>query len=487
MKITRTRFAPSPTGSLHVGGARTALYNYILARKFGGKFLLRIEDTDADRHCEQAVEQICRDLKWLGIEWDEGFEAGGDTGPYRQSRRLDIYREHVDKLVESGRAYYAFETKEELDAMRRKARDAKRDFRYPRPERLPGAEEANKARSGQRPAVVRFLSPSLDVRIEDRVFGEVTVESDHLDDFIIMKNDGNPTYHLANVVDDALMGVDLVCRGQEFLGQTWRQVLLREAMDFPEPVYVHLPLIMDMQGRKLSKRDGSVEVHQFRCSGCLPEPLVNFIALLGWHPGGDREKYTMKELIENFDISGLNRSNARFDRRKLAAFNKDAVAVADETSLLESFKDFLSVTDTPIPAGDDWTLARLLKLSAGFRTFEDVVAKCGSLFVGDDSIDYRQEAVDKVLKKNEGAGIAVLEDVRKQLESLEWDVDILESWMKDYCSSNELEMGMVAQPLRVAVTGSTVSPSLFDTLEILGKESTLARIDRCIKLIEGED
>ena len=483
MKITKTRFAPSPTGSLHIGGARTALYNYLLARKFGGKFLLRIEDTDAARHCEESVDQIARDLKWLGIEWDEGYGAGGDAGPYRQSQRLDIYAKYIDELLDSGKAYYAFDTRDELDAMREAAREAKRDFRYTRPAQLPGREEAVKARSEGRPAVIRFLAPDRDVTIYDSIFGDVTIGADQIDDFVIVKDDGNPIYHLANVIDDGLMGIDFICRGQEFLGQTWRQALLREALGFPEPGYAHLPLIMDMQGKKLSKRDGDVEVDQFLQSGYMPEPLVNFMALLGWHPDGEREKYTIDELVENFGVSEIGKSNAKFDRDKLIAFNRDASAEVDSGKLLESFKVYLSVADTPIPRVDDDMLAKLLELSSGFRTFEDVVVKCGAMFIPNNAIEYQPKAVKKVLKKGDGAGLAVLRDIRGKLEQLDWDVAVLEAWMKDYCETNEVGMGKVAQPVRVAVTGGTVSPSLMDTLVIIGKENTLARIDKCIEEI----
>jgi glutamyl/glutaminyl-tRNA synthetase len=303
-----------------------------------------------------------------------------------------------------------------------------------------------------------------------------------MDDFIIRKADGYPTYHLANVVDDALMGVNYVLRGQEFLGQTWRHVLLREAMDFDEPRYCHLPLITDMQGRKLSKRDGDVEVHAFRTGGYLPEALINFIALLGWRPGGDREKLTMAELIELFDVGRIGKSNAKFDRDKLLAFNTDATATAPEDRLLAAFKDYLSLNETPIPADDDELLLRLLRANKGFRTFADIPTKSGVLFVADDAYEYDENAVKKVLRKNDGAGYEVLEQLREKLADCEWSHDALEELIKDYCEQKALGMGKVAQPVRVAVTGKTVSPSIFDTLLILGKEKTLARIDRCLEI-----
>ena len=245
MSEVKTRFAPSPTGYLHVGGARTALFSYVLARQAGGTFLLRIEDTDRARHDEAAVGKIIEDLRWLGIEWDEGVEVGpggqigakGPHGPYRQSERLDIYTEHIDRLLAGGKAYYAFETPEELDALRAEAQAAKTGFRYPRPDPLPSAGDAERARAAGRPVVVRFLCPPRDVTVRDEAFGEVTWPASEMEDFILRKADGWPVYHLANVVDDALMGVTLVCRGQEFLGQTWRHVLLREALGLPEPRY----------------------------------------------------------------------------------------------------------------------------------------------------------------------------------------------------------------------------------------------------------
>ncbi len=482
METIKTRFAPSPTGSLHVGGARTALFNWALARKLGGQFLLRIEDTDRARHQEQAVEAIIRDLEWLGIQWDEGIEIGGGHGPYRQSERLDIYTEHIQRLLDTGKAYYAFETPEELDALRKDAESRKETFRYTRPATLPTAEDAEKARADGRPVVVRFAVPGEGVTITDEIFGEVTVPADQQDDFVIAKADGWPTYHLANVVDDHLMGVTVVCRGQEFLGQSWRHKLLREALDYPEPRYAHLPLIMDMQGRKLSKRDGAVEVDSFRRAGYLPEALVNFLALLGWTPADGREKFTLEDFAELFDIGRVNKSNAKFDRDKLLAFNTDYVAAADEGRLLVGFKDYLASNDQPIPVKDDALLRNVLRACAGFRSYADVVAKAGILFADDESYEFEEKAVKKALLKNDGAGYDVLADLKGELAKHDdWSAEAMEAFIKNYCETNELGMGKVAQPLRVAVTGSMVSPGIGETLEMLGRDKTLARIDRCLQ------
>jgi glutamyl-tRNA synthetase len=479
MDKIKARFAPSPTGWLHVGGARTALFNYLLAKKTGGTLVLRIEDTDRARHDESAVEKIADDLKWLGIEWDEGVGVGGDAGPYRQSERLDIYTEHIDKLLADGKAYCTFETSDELDTMRA-AQGEHGGFKYPRPDPLPSAEQVEAARAEGKPVVVRFLNPSEAVTIVDEVFGEITVAAAEQDDFIIRKADGYPTYHLANVVDDALMGINFIMRGQEFLGQTWRHAVLRGAFGFATPRYAHLPLIMDMKGRKLSKRDGDVEVHAFRKAGLMPEALVNFIAMLGWNPGTEEERFSLAELVEAFSTDRINKSNAKFDRDKLSAFNTDWIATVDDARRLEAFADYIAAGDSAIPGDDRDLLATLLAANSGIRTFADMDTKCAVLFGADDAYEFDAKARKKVMDKNEGEGFAALEAFRPLLAECEWTADALETLVKTYCETNELGMGKIAQPIRVAVTGTTVSPPIFDTLLILGRDKTLTRIDRCL-------
>lgn len=487
METIKTRFAPSPTGSLHVGGARTALFSYALARQAGGQFLVRIEDTDRARHQEDAVANIARDLAWLGLSWDEGINVGGGHGPYRQSERLEIYKEHIQKLLDTGRAYYAFESAEELDAMRKAAAGDGTGFSYPRPEVLPTAGQADAARAEGRPVVVRFLCPGRDVSFRDEIFGTNVTPAGEQDDFIIAKADGWPTYHLANVVDDALMGVNFVCRGQEFLGQTWRHVLLREALEYPEPKYAHLPLIMDMQGRKLSKRDGDVEVDSFRRAGLLPEALLNFLMLLGWNPGTEQERFTLEEFVRAFDISRVNKANAKFDRDKLLAFNTDAMASASPARLGECFDAFLADCDSPVAGADAATRATLLAITRGARSFHDVLNKCEPLFRDDGQIEYDPKAVKKVLAKNDGQGLAILGELSVPLAGVEpFTAQNVEAWLAEFCSARELGMGKVAQPIRVAVTGTMVSPGIGDTLELLGRTRTLARIARCLEVCGGQ-
>ena len=480
MSEVRTRFAPSPTGSLHVGGARTALFNYLLAKKLGGKFLLRIEDTDRARHSEDAVNVITRDLKWLGIQWDEGFEAGGEYGPYRQSERLEIYTNHIQQLLDEGKAYYAFDTADELAAQREAAQKAGTGFKYQRPEILPTLQDAQEAREKGLPVVVRFLNPGEDITVTDEIFGDVTIPASEQDDFIIQKADGWPTYHLANVVDDALMQINFVLRGQEFLGQTWRHMALRNAFGYPHPKYAHLPLIMDMKGRKLSKRDGDVEVESFKKAGYLPETLVNFLALLGWNPKTGQESFNLGQLVESFDLAGVSKSNAKFDRDKLLAFSTNDFAEATQERLAAGLKDYLEATESPIPTNDNELLAKLVEMNAGARSYADIPRKVGVLFAADDSYDFDPKSVKKVLLKNESQGYAVLEDLAKRLLELEWNAQAIDQFIHDYCQEKELGMGKVAQPIRVAVTGATVSPSIGDTLVLLGKDSTIARIGRCL-------
>ena len=479
MTPLKTRFAPSPTGHLHIGSARTALFSYLLARQTGGTFVLRIEDTDRSRHIEEAVDLIIQDLRWLGIEWDEGVGAGGDNGPYRQSERLDIYTQFIQKLLDEGKAYYAFETTEELEAIRKEAEALKQDYRYRRPDRLPTAADADRARGEGRPVVVRFACPDKDVTIHDDAFGDVTTPAAVMEDFVIQKADGYPTYYIANVVDDALMGITYITRGQEFLGQTWRQTLLRQALDFPEPRYAHLPLIMDMQGRKLSKRDGDVDIGAFRAAGYLPETIINFVALLGWNPGTEQEKMSLGDLVKLFSVERIGKTNAKFDRDKLLAFNTDALAAADDDRLLAAFRDYLQLNVTHIP-DDEATLRHLLACCKGFRTFEDLRNKTNVLFGPDDAYAFDEKAVQKVLAKGETTGYDVLARLEGVLAEVEWSAEPVESAINDFCTQNGLGMGKVAQPLRVAVTGNTISPPIVDTLLFLGREKTLARIQRCL-------
>jgi len=543
----RVRFAPSPTGYLHVGGARTALFNWLLARKTGGRFILRIEDTDQTRHVEDSTAKILDDLRWLGLQWDEGPEVDGPCGPYFQSQRLDLYRRYCDQLLDAGRAYYSMQTPEELQALREQARSEKRSFRLPRPDPLPTREQADAARAAGRPVTVRFLMPEQDLVVTDEILGEVRLAGEELEDFVIVKSDGYPTYHFACVVDDELMKVNFVIRGQEHLINTPKHIALQRALSFQTPRYAHLPLIFNMDGTKMSKRTAikefaqrvkqvrssagaspaasdeefiagvaaatalpsetvqaictgqqavldeslrrvadhlgldvlEINVHDFRVSGFLPEALLNFLSLVGWSPGEDREQMSLEDTVREFDIARVVKTNARFDRAKLLAFNTDWLNRATPERLARGFDDYLALSHSPTRNATPEQRAHLLRVTAGFRTFKELDEKSRALFTDDAAIHYDAKAVKKVLARDDGQGYAMLELLLPRLGACEpWTVESLEALFNQVCTEQNTKLGNVAQPVRVAVTGATISPPIFDTLVLMGKPRTLARMRR---------
>ena len=528
-----TRFAPSPTGYLHIGGARTALFNWLLARNTGGKFLLRIEDTDLKRNTPTAANQVMEDLKWLGIEWDEGPEVGGENGPYFQSERLDIYKKYIDELLASGKAYYCFDTAEELRAKREKAEKEKRGIVYRMNGERPDEAAVEKARADGRDVTIRFAIPQdEEIVVEDIVRGKVSFNPAELSDFIIQKSDGFPTYHFAVVVDDALMGVTHVCRGQEHLMNTPLHQCLQKALGFDIPKYAHMSVTMSESGGKLSKRERGkalrqaigvrremdrgelataggiseadleeflkdkksldmpvidamatfmgiklpeINVIDFLRSGYLPETMVNFLALLGWNSGEDKEIMRIDELVEKFDVSRLAKSNSFFDRGKLLAFNTEHIRMCDKGKLLGHFKRYLEQIGSPILNGDDELLNKLIEINAGARTLEDIEKKCRFLFVENDKIEYDGKAVKKVLLKKDG--LAMLELVGGEIEAMEdLSEESIEKMLRGMAEEKQVGLGKVAQPLRVAICGNTVSPPIFNSIELLCKSNTLERI-----------
>lgn len=548
-----TRFAPSPTGHLHIGGARTALFNWALARRLGGHFLLRIEDTDQLRDTgAESVLGILEGLTWLGIDWDEGPapDLSGDrdprgVAPFHQSKRLHLYRDHLQRLLDADLAYHAFETPDELAALRDEAKREKRAFKYNRAAMdIPREERFRRAESGE-PCVVRFKSPAEPIIVRDDVLGEVTIGAGELDDFVIFKADGFPTYHFAVVVDDELMGVTHVVRGQEHLANTPRHVALQQALGFRTPNYAHLPLIVNPGGGKMSKRDKDkavrqavrdaglteapagvadaaefaawlkdknrqlnqrdllvlatalnvalpeIDVEDFRAAGYLPEVVTNYIALLGWSPGDDIEKFDMRFLAERFDTKRIGKTGARFDYKKLAAFNNDALSAMSDDEFAERWWRWcathsaallkaLGATESPNDA------FRMLAAATRPRckTFREGVAGAAFLLTPTEAIVYDEKAVAKTLHKNDGEGLAALRELRAGLDAIDdWTPRTLHTFIERFAQDRELGMGKVAQPLRVALTGSTVSPPIDATLAVLGKANVLARIDRCLAAV----
>jgi glutamyl-tRNA synthetase len=509
----RTRFAPSPSGHLHVGGARTALFCWAYARARGGRFILRIEDTDRKRSSEAATQALMEDLQWLGIDWDEGprFEGcgGGEAGPYLQSQRLRHYRRYADRLLDEGLAYRAFETPQELAAARAAAEAAGGSYKYDRAGRSLDEQTLRRYLAEDRPHVVRFKVPdSGEVTVTDAVRGEVKVPADELDDFVILKADGYPTYHFAVVVDDELMKVTHVIRGQEHLYNTARHVLLQDALKCQHPVYAHVSLIFNPDGSKMSKRDKElrravaeraiedpppeIDVEDFRRAGYLPQVMVNYLALLGWSPGEKIEKFDTRFLQERFDLDRVIKSPARFDRDKLLAFNLDAL----QELTVERFALHLATHGRryhpeymKVLGGERFELFAAAN-HARSKTLEDPFRSCRFFIQSDDEIVYEQsKAVRKALEGGDPSGSAHLGALSGILKHhSDWSVDGLEALIKGYADEHAGgKLGQVAQPLRIAVTGGTVSPAIFDTLAILGRDAVVARIERCLTLHKVSD
>ena len=543
-----TRFAPSPTGHLHIGGARTALFCWAMARRHKGTFLLRIEDTDRKRSSFDAVRGIVEDLAWLGIDWDEGPELGVDgrelggdprgVGPFFQSDRAGVYGAKFDALIEQGLAYPAFDTPEELGAMRKEAEAAKRSFVYRQAEGYDLAAALERAKTESH--VLRFKMPGEAVTVVDEVLGEVTFPYEELDDLVIRKADGMPTYHFAVVVDDALMGVNHVLRGQEHLNNTPKHVALQRALGLPTPKYAHMPLIFNIDGTKMSKRDKDkaakkavreaklesspvesvdddefkkwlkdktrqlsreqvgavaaaldvalpeIDVEDFRAAGYLPEVVVNFLSLLGWNPGDDIERFDADFLVERFGTDRIGKSNAKFDREKLLAFNADTIQheMTDE-AFAERWLEWAGRFDEALAAwarsdADRWAIAAKAARPRA-KTLADASGAIAFARADDDAFGYDEKAVKKGLLKGEPNGLGVLPDLRGLLEMTEpWTPGSIDSAIHGFAEARELGLGKVAAPLRVALTGTAVSPPLGETLALLKRESALARIDRCL-------
>ena len=531
-----TRFAPSPTGYLHIGGARTALFSLLWARKTGGKFILRIEDTDQSRNTPTAAKQVMDDLRWLGIDWDWGPQVGGPAEPYFQSQRRDIYDRYVEQLIERGGAYYCFDTSDELEQMRQRAAVQKKNFLYPRPEKFPDAQQVKKARAEGKPVAVRFCMSSEEIVVDDCIRGQVKFSGKDISDFIILKSDGFPTYHFACVVDDELMGATHVVRGQEHLMNTPCHIALQKSLGFKTPVYAHMSVTISEAGGKMSKRDRAkalkdaiekaddLDMEELACvggisvgrleefltgdwlpdnpavdamaeymkvelpeinivdffkSGYLPEALVNFLALLGYNPPVEKEILTVQELIDTFDPSRFNKTNSLFDRKKLLAFNTEHIKLLSNEKLLRRYKDFLVGTDSPAANADDKLLLRILKAGEGARTLAEIEHKSRFLFIDCDKIEYNEKDVEKVLLKNNGEGIVMLGELRKRLLRLEtMSEKMIEKMLRQLAEEKHIGLGGVAQPLRLAICGTTVSLPIFESVDMLGVEETIKRIDR---------
>lgn len=429
----KVRFAPSPTGYLHIGGARTALFNWLFARHNKGVFLLRIEDTDQQRSTEEATQAILDSMRWLGLEWDEG--------PYFQSQRLPIYKQYAEKLVAEGKAFY------DIDAEGRKA--------------------------------IRFKMQDGVTEINDLIHGTITFDTSLIEDFVILKADGFPTYNFACVVDDAEMGITHIIRGDDHISNTPKQIALYKAFGFKVPEFAHIPMILGEDGSRLSKRHGATSVTEYRDKGYLPHALVNFLALLGWSPGNDVEIISIPEMIEKFTLKRANKTSAQFNNMKLDWMNGQYIKNTPVEQLIPEVKKFFEKSGIDMTKiTPEWLFDFVKLYHERFKTFQDLLNQTRFFFT--DMIEYDQAAVDKFLKK-EGVG-ELLKEVYSAIFRVDtFDKKTLEDSLRALTERLGIGFSKLAQPMRVAITGKSVSAGIFETMELLGKEKTLKRLDYAMK------
>jgi glutamyl-tRNA synthetase len=483
-KKVKVRFAPSPTGDLHVGNIRTALFDWAYARHTGGTFLFRIEDTDTTRVTDEYIQAAIDTLKWLGLNWDEGPEVGGENGPYLQSQRLGIYAEWAQKFLDQKDAYHCYCSAEELEAVREAQRAANVAPGYNGHCRDLTADQIAGYKSQERLPVVRMRMPDGGTTFNDLIRGDVSFDHKFVPDFVLVRGDGSPLYTLAVAVDDVLMKVTHVLRGEDLLSSTPRQIRVYQAMGLAledYPVFAHLPFVMGQDNAKLSKRNGEVSIAWYRDKGFLPEAICNYLALLGWSPGDDRENVTMKELTELFTVEKVHSSPARFDMKKLEAINGDKIRALTIDEFLDWSLPFLTKAGVVSGSADEIALVKLALplIQERIIMLSEVPAMLKFLFVKNFAVE-----ADSVSKITDDASKQVLERSLKELEPLAtWTHESIEAALR---SSLIEVMGLKPRiafgAVRIATTGSTISPPLFESMELLGKEASLARIRAGIKL-----
>ena len=499
----RVRFAPSPTGPLHIGGVRTALFNYLFARQHGGDFVFRIEDTDSHRFVPGAEEYIIESFKWLGIKFDEGVSFGGDHGPYRQSERRDIYKKYVDQLLADGKAYYAFDTPEELDAKRAEIQNFQYDARTRMQMRnslsLPEAEWRQMIADGEQYGVRFLITPGIEVHVNDMIRGDVVIKSDILDDKVLYKSaDELPTYHLANIVDDHLMEISHVIRGEEWLPSAPLHVLLYRAFGWEDtmPRFAHLPLLLKPEGKgKLSKRDGDrlgfpvfpLEWHDpktgevssgYRESGYFPEAVVNFLALLGWNPGTEQELFSLEELVEVFDISKCSKSGAKFDYQKGIWFNHEYILRKSNEEIADLFAPIVANNGVDESMERIRTVVSLMKDRVSFvRELWDL---CSFFFL--PPTEYDEKTVRKRWKEYSAQQMTELAEVLEGIDdfSIEGQEPVVMKWVED----KGYKLGDIMNAFRLALVGIGKGPGMFDISAFLGKEETLRRLRRAVEVLK---
>lgn len=504
-KDVRVRFAPSPTGTLHIGGVRTALFNYLFARKHRGKFILRIEDTDQTRYVPGAENYIIDALNWSKIQVDEGVGKGGPHAPYRQSERKDIYKKYAEELVQNGKAYYAFDTSEELEAMRNKLQEAKsvaQQYNFVTRGEMTNSftlseEEVEKRLANRDPYVVRLNTPENEnVKFTDLVYGYISFNSSQLDDKILYKSDGMPTYHLANVVDDHLMEISHVIRGSEWINSTPIHVLLYKCFGWDLPEFAHMPLILKPSGKgKLSKRDGDAagfpvfplewtnpqtgeKSSGYRESGYFADAFVNILALLGWNPGDNKEVMNLDEMTEFFSLEKIGKSGSRFDPDKAKWFNHQYLQIKNDDELAKLFLKDLKAKD--ILVSEDYLLEIIPLVKKRCNFVKDLYNQ--SYYFFERPTEYDAKVVKKRWKEHTPQMMLNIKSLLEQSES--FYEEAIENTVKGYIEKNELGFGAVLNPLRLCLVGSGMGPSLFKIMEMLGKDEIIIRIENAVNTIK---
>ena len=496
----RVRFAPSPTGPLHIGGVRTALFNYLFAKKNGGDFILRIEDTDQNRYVDGAEEYIIQALNWCGIPFDEGPGKDGGFGPYRQSERQHLYKKYADELLQKGKAYYAFDTSEKLD-FHRKDHEAKgKTFIYNWHNRLKldnslsllPAEVEKRIDAGE-DYVIRFLTPPDEkLHLKDIIRGDMEIDTNVLDDKVLFKSDGMPTYHLANIVDDHLMQITHVIRGEEWLPSLSLHKQLYDAFEWKAPDFAHLPLIMKPVGKgKLSKRDGDKlgfpvfplswnESKGYRETGYFPEAVVNFLALLGWNPGTEQELFSLNQLVQSFSLERVNKSGARFDPEKTKWYNQHYLQEKSNSELAHLFQSVLTEKQIPAENWDDNFVENVVSLIKERATFVSDFWELSDYFF-EAPISYNEKALRKQWKEDSPA---IMEQLTSTLSTIkDFTSENVETDVKTWIAEQELSFGKVMPPLRLVIVGDMKGPHLFDIMALIGKEESITRIKKAIALL----
>ena len=485
MTDTRVRFAPSPTGQIHIGNIRTALFNYLFARKNDGQFIMRIEDTDQKRSTSEFEEIIHREMDWLGLDWDEGPQAGGEFGPYRQSERLDIYEEYVQELLDKDLAYRCYCTPEELEEMREEQIANDEAPRYDGRCRNLTEEERKELEAEGREPVIRFKSPleEEEIVINDLVHGEVSFSSDVIDDFVIVKSDGMPTYNFAVVIDDHLMEITEVIRGEDHLSNTPKQKLLYQAFGWESPNFAHLPMILGSDRSKLSKRSGEayVYVSEYRKKGYLPEAVVNFLSLLGWSPSDDEEIFSKAEIVDRFSMDRVNKSAAVFDVEKLDWMNGLYIRNKDLETVVDLALPYLEEEYDIEDESREW----LELLVATVRESIDYLAQINdevAVFFEDLEYEDEEEARETFAEEKVDLVLETLRDRSQELEN--WEKQDIRAMMNQIISDLPVGGRLFFHPVRIALTGEESGPALFDVAALLGREETINRLNQALDLIK---